>query len=214
MTGSTTRDQPRWATKTDVAHRSLRVRILDGTLAPGSVMDQEALAAELGLSTTPVREALRRLEAEGLLHQVAHRAIRVPELSRTELDELYAVRVEMDPFGARLGALAATDELRAHLRGLLASVDHGGALDGNRELHRAMYCNCGNTVLIEMLDRLWERAERYRIILLQDDHTAHLAHAEHEQLVEAFCTGDTDRLGELLRQHLQGSHRALTGRIG
>jgi DNA-binding GntR family transcriptional regulator len=204
----------RWATKTDVAYRSLRARILDGTLAPGSVVEQEALAASLGLSTTPVREALRRLEAEGLLTQVAHRAIRVPGLSRTELDELYAVRLEMDPFGAQLGARAANDALRAHLRTLVAPVDRDGYLERNRELHRAMYVASGNSVLIELLDRLWERAERYRIVLLRDTHIADTAHAEHTELVEAFCAGDTEELARLLREHLRGSHRELTERIG
>src|SRR5262245_40634132 len=102
--------QPRTAlTKTDLAYWHVRQEILEGTLAPGSALDQEALAARLGLSTTPVREALRRLESEHLVRSRAHRDTVVAELSPTLLADTYAVRLTLDPLAVMMTAKTASD---------------------------------------------------------------------------------------------------------
>ena len=80
-------------TKTEAAYQNLRWNILTGSLAPGLGMNQETLARELGVSPTPVREALRRLESEGLVRFAAHSTVNVAPLSLRELDELYQVRL-------------------------------------------------------------------------------------------------------------------------
>src|SRR5579875_243592 len=100
-----------WRTKSEAAYHLVRERVMDGRLAPGTVLDQEALAREMGLSTTPVREALRRLEAEGLVSQRAHFAIRIPELSRREFSDVYAIRTLLDPEAARLACRRRTPEI-------------------------------------------------------------------------------------------------------
>jgi len=144
-----------WSSKTDVAYMNLRDQLLDGRLPPGTVLDQEALARDLGLSTTPVREALRRLEVEGLISQAAHRAMRVPELSLRELEDLYSIRLQLDPWAAQLGAQRATDEERAQLRELAddtADLPPRELLVRNRLLHRLMYATSGNAELTALLD--------------------------------------------------------------
>ncbi|MGH9035196.1 MAG: GntR family transcriptional regulator [Acidimicrobiia bacterium] len=215
--GAPTADAVQWSTKTEVAYVNLRHQLLDGRLAPGAVLDQEALARGLGLSTTPVREALRRLEAEGLLLQVAHRAVRVPELSRQELEDLYSIRLQLDPWAAQQGAERAGDAERAELR-QMATVDEDGfppreLLVRNRQLHRIMYTASGNVVLSDLLDGLWDRCDRYRMVLLSDASTAHAAGAEHRRIVDAFCKRKVDRLGELLTRHLTASYDTLRARL-
>jgi len=212
--GAVTSAAVRWSTKSEVAYMSLREQLLDGRLAPGAVLDQEALARTLGLSTTPVREALRRLEAEGLIHQFAHRAVRVPELSRAELDDLYSIRLQLDPWAAQLGAGRADDALRARLKEMAAADESAFSpreqLVRNRRLHRLMYAASGNAVLCDLLDGLWDRCDRYRMVLVSDAETAHAATTEHRRIVEAFNRRNVDRLGDLLTKHLRASYETLS----
>jgi DNA-binding GntR family transcriptional regulator len=200
----------RWLTKSDVAYRSLRGQVLQGVLRPGASLDQESLARELGLSTTPVREALRRLESEGLVIQSAHRAVTVPELTQKELNEIYSIRLELDPYAAQLGAKIASAALRSHVLELsslsLAALSPGEQMAHNRTLHRAMYAASGNTLMTEILEGLWDRADRYRWVLLRDNLISTKAvEREHVKIAKAFATGNVDALGLLLREHLQGS---------
>ena len=96
-------------TKAKAVYVETRSRILKGMLAPGSAVNQEALAAELGVSITPLREALRRLEMEGLIRMEAHRTMIITPLTRQELHEMYAIRLELDPLAAGLAAANASE---------------------------------------------------------------------------------------------------------
>ncbi len=197
-----------WSTKADAAYNGLRDRVLSGSLKPGSRLAQEALAAELGLSTTPVREAVRRLETEGLVVQEKHHVVRVPELSSRELTELYAVRIVLDPMAARLGAKLATEADKQAARELAwddPGLSHLEQVERNRRLHRIIYAASGNKVLVRLLDGLWAHSDRYRAVLTSDESVAAAAAREHLHIVDAFCTGDLERLGELLEQHLTAS---------
>jgi DNA-binding GntR family transcriptional regulator len=96
-------------TKASAVYIETRSRILKGTLAPGSAVNQEALAADLGVSITPLREALRRLGMEGLIRLEARRTMIITPLTSQELDEMYAIRTELDPFAAGLAAANAPE---------------------------------------------------------------------------------------------------------
>src|SRR6516164_10265580 len=95
-------------TKAEGVYLKTRSRILRGMLAPGSAVNQEALAADLGVSITPLREALRRLEMEGLIRLEAHRTVVIAPLTGQELDELYVIRIELDSLAAGLAAVNAS----------------------------------------------------------------------------------------------------------
>ena len=102
-------------TKGEAVYRELSRRILDGTLEPGSSVNQEALAATMGVSITPLREALRRLDAEGLVIVEPNRTLTIAPLSVHEVRELYAVRLQLDPFAAGLAAANASPETIARI---------------------------------------------------------------------------------------------------
>lgn len=198
-------------TKTEAAYREIRERILGGELAPGSAIDQESLAAEFGLSTTPVREALRKLEADGWVSLVAHREARVTPLSLVELDELYGVRLSLDPLAAELACKVIDDAGIAELRQLLA--DHQtptAALSHNRILHRAIYRASGNATLVSILDQLWDRSDRYRLLLIRESPVVSVtSHEEHAAIVAAIAARDRRRVAKLMRQHLLASLETL-----
>lgn len=200
------------ATKAEAVYQELRAGILDGSLPPGSWLDQKALAAEYVVSTTPVREALRRLAAEQLVVVRAHHGPRVSPLSVQELHYLFQVRLELDPLAGRLAAELASDEDRARVRRLYES---NGSADErvvtNRAFHRAIYEACGNPVLVEVLQSLWNRCDRYRFLLTDSHDRAHAAQEEqdHHDMAIALEKGDGDRLHELLRGHIARSYENL-----
>jgi DNA-binding GntR family transcriptional regulator len=196
-------------TKADVAYRQIRREIVEGILPPGETLDQEALALRLGLSTTPVREALSRLESEELIINRPHRKTVVAPLSFTMLEETYAVRLALDPLAAAFAASQANDEERARIKELSEHEPEGedpiAHLHHNRLLHRAIYAACGNTVLIQILDVLWDRSDRYRLATLKDNSTIDVAKDEHAAIVAAVLEGDGRRAADLMSEHVADS---------
>jgi DNA-binding GntR family transcriptional regulator len=195
-------------TKTDLAYRLIRAQILNGELAPETSLDQEVLARSLGLSTTPVREALRRLESERLVRTRAHRDTIVAPASVADLEEVYLVRLQLDPLAASLAAKNASQAVKDKLRELVRTpvrVNATEELDSNRVLHREIYGACGNSVLVEILDRLWDQSDRFRMITISHSHTSKLAAREHEAIVAAVCDGSSRLASTLMRQHVADS---------
>lgn len=196
-------------TKADAAYDELRRRILLGELEPGERLDQEAVALSLGLSTTPVREALRRLEADDLVHRSAHKDVTIAPLSRREVAEIYAVRVELDGLAVTLATQAASDEELAVIRTLLPKRGTSGGpaqdLVSNRTFHRALYSASHNAVLIRVLESLWDRSDRYRAVVLRDPRQAKMALSEHEAIFNAVAARDAELAGTLMRRHISQS---------
>lgn len=201
------------ATKADRAYQQLRRDIIEGRLPAGVPLDQEAIAVAQGLSTTPVREALNRLEAEGLVINRAHRQTVVAPVSVQAVADTYAVRLELDPLAAGLAAIHASDEEAAAILSLAhrkPEQDPVATLHGNRRLHRAVYAACGNAVLIRILDLLWDRSDRYRLMLLNAVEVMEVAHHEHLAIATAIVDRDAERAASLTREHNAGSFRHLS----
>jgi DNA-binding GntR family transcriptional regulator len=205
-----TSDVPlRPVTKTDLAYLQIRQKILEGELLPGTALDQESLAESLGLSTTPVREALRRLESERLVINRVHRDTIVTPLSRETVEEVYAVRLSLDPLAAGLAAVHAPAAAREKALALShekpASDDPASHVYLNRQLHRSIYASCGNTVLVDVLDSLWDLSDRYRLIICKDAAVIETAKEEHDAIVAAVIQGDAAQAARLMQEHLAGS---------
>ncbi|MFI8527611.1 GntR family transcriptional regulator [Promicromonospora sukumoe] len=205
-------------TKNDYAYTELRSRILSGDLPAGGVIPQGELAQQLGLSTTPLREAIRRLTAEGLVELSAHRDARVARLSAEEARQLHEVRERIDPFAAALAAehrkphdLAEMEDALGRLVPIRAdtSVD---ALLKHRDFHRAVYQASGNEVLVDILERLWDKADRYRLLGVRatspgerTDADVARVDAEHRAIFAAVAAGDPVEAELVTRMHIRGS---------
>jgi DNA-binding GntR family transcriptional regulator len=204
-------------TKTDLAYVQIRQKILEGELAPETSLDQEALADWLGLSTTPVREALRRLESERLVVSRAHRDTLVAPLSLDTVEEVYAVRLSLDPLATALAATQADTGQREQILGVSlenpVKDDPVSKVYFNRHLHRSIYSASGNTVLIEILDSLWDLSDRYRLIVSKDTTATKAADEQHAAIVSAVVEGQPDRAAELMREHLATSLRQIRAAV-
>jgi DNA-binding GntR family transcriptional regulator len=202
-------------TKAEAVYRETRWRILTGVMLPGTPVNQAELANEFGMSPTPVREALRRLESEGFVVFIAHSMVMVAPLDLDELDELYAIRVELDSFAGRLAAVNFTRSDASNWKKLL-HPSQGTLTDRferNRLFHRSVYHASHNTQLIALLDQLWDRTERYRIVLVANEASERGAHyaeshsdEDHHAIADALLKGNAERVGELVRKHVQLSH--------
>lgn len=191
-------------TKTDHAYQRIRQGILSGHFMPGQPLDQEALARDLGLSTTPVREALRRLESERLLIRRAHRDVIVAPLSVETVEEIYAVRLSLDPLAAQLASVQASAEERALMLETLGDNEGDSPLtllDRNRAIHRGIYSASGNRLLVELLDTLYDLSDRFRLITLRDLRVQRSAHEEHREIVRSVVEGRPERAARLVHEH-------------
>jgi DNA-binding GntR family transcriptional regulator len=203
-----------FSTKSDLAYARVRRLILSGELGPGAVLPQAALARTIGMSTTPLREALRRLKQEGLVELDAHRDARVARLDAREARDLVELRQSLDPLAASLAAERRTDAdlaaVQAALEGLesLSSRPSLDELERHRRFHSAVYRAAQNTLLAETLDGLWDKSDRYRLHALADERveTDRARSAEqHRLLYEALREGDAPGAADVMRRHVASS---------
>jgi len=194
-------------TTADAVYEALRRSILDGELAPGQRLRSDALANELAVSRTPVREALRKLEAEGLV-QAARSGLVVRALSEEDLHEIFYVREALEGMAARLAAENATradiEELEALVEDMEAVAARGdiATLRGLTGEFHALVCRASrNRRLIEALAALLDQVRQVRSSTLYMEGRPADAVAEHRGLVQAIAQRDAERAETLARAH-------------
>lgn len=187
----------------------IREAILDGVLPAGTRIDQNQLAADLNVSLVPVREALKKLEAEGFVHIVPRRGAFITETSLDDMEELYFARAVLEGQAAYHAAEHLTDEALAELDQLMS--DMGDALEqhdfprftqANRKFHLTIYNAAGSHYLTNTIISLWDLAERYRyrFIFLKDQ--ASVIQGEHQAILDACRARDMRRLRDAIVNHI------------
>jgi DNA-binding GntR family transcriptional regulator len=201
----------------DQAYVAIRERIDDGRLARGTRLHQEDLAAELGVSRTPVREALRRLAAEGRVELLTNRGARVADIDLEAMPEPYEARLVLEPGAAALAArrgLSASQSRR--LRATIAAQRAGAgdmqrSFAANRDFHLGLVEASGNKLLTQFAEHLWvarigaaiyeRQAETRERMLLDAD--------EHQAILDAVERGDARKAESLARKHVADALRRL-----
>lgn len=191
--------------------------ILSGRYPPHSRIVETRVARELGTSQAPVREALRGLEALGLVEILAFRGARVRRPSTAELLEAYAVRSELEALGARLGVPRMTDDDLAELEGLGEAMQQAAARGDRHEVavadaqfHARLLQLAGNGTL----ERVWQSLEPYSrtyITLFAPGADAHWTADLHPSIVRALRTRDVDQVEAALRRHFDEASAHLAG---
>lgn len=198
-------------TLSDRVFEIVREQIVTGKLSDDMPIRQDALANELGVSKIPLREALARLEQDGLLSSQANRGYVVRPMSTTELDEIYELRLKIEPDAAAFASTAATDEDRTNAKEAFKRLDRAAATDlgqvaiCNREFHTALVRPGRRDMTTQLVERLAIFAERYVVAHLQPAGRDARAHKEHHELFEAWLARDARKVKAILEQHIRGT---------
>jgi DNA-binding GntR family transcriptional regulator len=187
---------------------SLRRAILEGSLEAGSRLVQADVAAQLNVSITPVREALRDLAREGLVRLEVHRGATVQQTSWEEVEEIYLIRRLLEPEAVRLGAQAMTPTTLASLEAVQAQMDIETDtvrwVQLNRDFHRALVAASGKPRLTEVLQQLEDNATIYVNLALRATGTEpfHAGNHDHHELIDACRRRDGDAAAAHILEHL------------
>ena len=203
-------------TVTHQATEALRERILRGVYADDTPLRQDALAAELGVSRIPVREALRQLEAEGLVVFNPHRGAVVSSLSLDEIDELFQLRAQIESDLVRRAVAHTTAEHVARAREILNACEaafRGEAVTEwgrfNWQFHSTLYAPADRPFTMAIIQRLHQQSDRYLRMQLVLTHGQSRAIDEHRAILAAVAASDTRLASSLMRQHILGAGRQL-----
>lgn len=192
---------------TEQVYEQVRSAILDGELVAGSVMSQVGLAESLGISRTPLREALRQLQGEQLIESEPNRRVRVAPLTPEGLEELCIMRVTLEAQALRLSVGQMTPETLARLEGFMAEMAHYAKakdyrrwVDPHRAFHRQLTVLAGARI-DQQLGQLFDHTERYRRLHIGHGPSA-WATANHREILDACKAGDRDGAAAALASHL------------
>jgi DNA-binding GntR family transcriptional regulator len=194
-------------TLAEKAFETLHTAIITGRLRPGTRLPIEELAERLEMSPMPIREAVRRLDAAGLVENIPHRGARVTGLSITDLAEVYEARLALEVPAIRHAAERFTPAHEAQARVCLATLhrmsdDTSAATSAaHEEFHFALYQAADSAWLLRLIKPVWETSERY---CLETPQCRQLVarRDEHEQILEACVAKDSDRAARALHDHL------------
>ena len=191
-----------------LVHEQLRRAILAGDIPPGQATSQIVLARELGVGRTPLREALRMLQHEGLVLSQPNRRVRIAELSVVDLEELYVARIALEAVAARLTVPSLTPEDIALLEGVMAQMDSlielgssAAIIDAHLAFHAGFVKGAGERPAV-LMAQLHDHAERYRrIFAASAPDRWPLRRAEHRAILDAAKNGDADGTADALAVH-------------
>jgi DNA-binding GntR family transcriptional regulator len=193
----------------DLAYERIRSLVVEGEILPGARLGQVELADQLGISRTPVREALRRLTGEGLVEFLPNRGFRAAGLGLDEVLRRLEVRLLLEPGIARLAAERRTDE---HLAELDAAIEHEAAAatrtaahDASRDFHLVLARATGNPELVSVFSSLWIVEIGRRLLAARAATSDWLGAdaSEHRALAAAVAARDGDRAAALMAEHIR-----------
>ncbi len=196
----------------NIAREEIRERIISLRLPPGSVIDEASLMDELGLGRTPIREALKLLEAENLVVIVPRRGIFVAEIGLNHLQQIHEMRLALEPMSARLAAQRITPARLAQLQLCSADMEGVSARDipsiyrVDRAFHRILARASGNELLVRDITQHSNLALRLWNLVQEWLQPGDLGLITHVQLIEAVAAHDEDLAEAVMREHVGRFH--------
>lgn len=194
----------------DVVFQTLRQAILRGELKPGERLMEIHLAQKLGVSRTPVREAIRKLELEGLVLMIPRKGAVVAEITVSDLEDVLEVRMALEELAVkhacrriRKEQLDELERLAEEFRVSLDGDDVGECAQADMLFHDAIYESTGNARLIQILNNLREQMYRYRMEYLKDRQSHAQLLREHEEILDALKRHDERMALEVISRHVE-----------
>ena len=200
----------------DVVFNTLREAILKGELKPGERLMELQLASKLGVSRTPIREAIRMLEQEGLAVTIPRRGAEVARMTEKDMEDVLQIRAALDELAVQLATEQITDEqfdaleqARQNFENSLKSDDVKEIAQADVAFHDAIYNATGNAKLVSMLNNLREQMYRYRMEYLKDERTHKTLIEEHDAIRRALKKHDKVKAGSAIRVHIDNQKRSI-----
>jgi DNA-binding GntR family transcriptional regulator len=204
----------------EVIFNSLREAIIIGELRPGERLMEVQLAEKMGVSRTPVREAIRKLELEGLVDMIPRKGAHVAELSIKDIMDVLEVRASLDGLATSLAAERITDDELKELRHInvqfAAYIDKenlNGSIKKDAEFHDIIYKASRNDKLISMLNNLREQVQRFRVIYLKDYNNSKNLIKEHNDIYEAVSSRNTEDARNIAKTHIHNQEETILASI-
>jgi DNA-binding GntR family transcriptional regulator len=202
-------------------YRQLRARLMSGGFRPGQAMSMRSIAAAVGASVMPVRDALRRLETEKALVPGPNRTLMVPQLAVSDLEEIRDIRMVLEGMAVERAAvaldadgLAALDAAFADMEAAVAETDVEAYLRANWAFHNAIYRARGETLLTSIIESLWARMGPYiRVAASGDIRHFETAMRAHRAILDALKSGDPKAARAALERDIVGAARDLAARL-
>lgn len=193
----------------------LRTRILNGTLPPGERIRQEEVAEDFGASRLPVRDALRRLEADGLVTIVANTGAWVSKLNESECADAYQIRERLEPLLLEQGMLRLDEDEIKELEELASKMEQAEDVESflrlDREFHLLTYSEAPAGMVRDLVERLWNTTQHYRRAFAQIngiDKTS-VTHMEHRLIIDSIKRKDIEEAQRVLAGHIRRTRTSL-----
>jgi DNA-binding GntR family transcriptional regulator len=203
-----------------VVFQTLRQAILKGELQPGERLMEIKLAETLGVSRTPIREAIRKLELEGLVVMIPRKGAAVANITEKDTKDVLEVRRTLEMFAVEVACHRITKEQLVQLKEAANAFEAAkGSMDVIRiaetdmNFHEIIYEATQNERLVQMLNNLRENMYRYRIEYLKDANYYDSLVREHEEILDAIETGDKEKARDCMRRHIDKQQLAVISKI-
>lgn len=196
----------------DIVFEAMREMIVSGKLAPGERLMEIQLAEEMGVSRTPVREAIRKLEIEGLVVMMPRKGTYVAGLSIKQMAEVFEIRTALEELAVQLAAERISQEELDRLEYLMISIskkgdekDYKSVVKLDEEFHDVLFKAARNEKLSQIIGNLHEQIHRYRAASLSYPGRLKNTLEEHENIVNALAKRDADAAGKAVREHVDAA---------
>ena len=204
----------------DVVFNTLRQAILKGELAPGERLMEIQLAERLGVSRTPIREAIRKLELEGLVLMIPRKGAEVAKISEKSLRDVLEVRRSLEELAIELACQRMTEEevdaLEQTQEEFTAAVACGDAMkiaETDETYHDVIYKGTGNDRLVQILNNLREQMYRYRLEYIKDEDKRQILLLEHDKILKAVKLRRVEEAKEAMREHIDNQEITVSRNI-
>ncbi|WML55009.1 GntR family transcriptional regulator [Neobacillus sp. PS3-12] len=210
----------KYSTKMEMVYESLKEDIINGLLGQGQKIVAREVANKFGVSDIPVREALKKLEADGLVENIPHVGSRVSLINIKKAGEIFAIRLEMEAFATRLAATNADAKGIDELQKIVDEIDKYLVEDDvkqisrlNTAFHQKLYQLSGNEMLFEMILSLMDRSQYSKSVFALVGDRREKSNKEHQQIVDALRQGNPEEAEEALRAQKEYAFKALLDKL-
>lgn len=201
----------------DVIFDTLREAIIVGELKPGERLMEVQLAQKMGVSRTPVREAIRKLELEGLVEMLPRKGAHIADLSVKDIMDVLEVRATLDGLASSLSASRISDEeikelkhVQSQFVNYVEKENLQGSIKKDVEFHDIIYRSSRNDKLIQISNNLREQIQRFRVIYLKDYSSTRELVREHNEIIEAIIARDPEAAMKSAQSHIKKQEEAIT----